>query len=387
MGRINTKNKDGSEIRFLEIAKLWLRDGHRLRILAPDREISLLLKHSVIASNAIFDRVSDIRDSESNSIYNLFVVYGYRVFKSLWKKYPKNIDIVYIPSDFLFDLIPGLVCKLYNPEAKVIVCLFLVAPNPFKGYQNFYVEGKLQIPTLRASLYYLMQQISIFLAKKFKFKILVLNKIDEIVIKKHVDDVHVVPMGVDLNSYSYKEDTTSEFDAIFVGRIHPQKGLNDLIKIWKIVSEKLPNAKLALIGGGSQEDIKDLTNNIKISGLTKEIIFLGFKEGAEKIDFLRKSKIFMMPSRYESFAMTIIEAMAVGLPVCAYSLPVFQELYGQELEYANIGDYKKFSENIIHLVGNELYRKEKSLSALNFSLNYGWENISARELEIISNEK
>ncbi|MBT8579359.1 glycosyltransferase family 4 protein [Polynucleobacter paneuropaeus] len=383
MGRINTKNRDGSEIRLHELSKIWANEGYLIEIYAPERQVEIFKKSVEFQKKVNFTKIKDIVNSESSNIFNILAIYGYRILISLFNKYPKNIDIIYVPSDFLVDLIPAICCKIYNPKAKIIACIFLVAPNPFVGYENMYKKGKYKIPNFRGLIYYLTQRFGFKLLEFFNSKVLVLNQIDFETTRKYFKNVNLVSMGVNYSEYSIEEKNKSKnFDAIYVGRIHPQKGLNDLLEIWNIVVKAMPMASLAIVGGGDLRDIKKLRKKISELSLENNISFLGFKEGDEKIELLHKSKIFIIPSTYESFAMTIIEAMASSLPVCAYDLPVFRLIYGEKLMFAKIGDYKKFSENILMLLSDHSLLEDMSNKCKEFSKNFDWNKISKNELVI-----
>ena len=52
-------------------------------------------------------------------------------------------------------------------------------------------------------------------------------------------------------------------DAVFVGRLHPTKGIFDLVEIWKKVVNEKPNAKAIIIGGGGINENKKLKSSIK----------------------------------------------------------------------------------------------------------------------------
>lgn len=114
---------------------------------------------------------------------------------------------------------------------------------------------------------------------------------------------------------------------LFVGRIDPVKGIDILLKAMRIVKDQADNADaicLLVIGGdGNQsaypEDreihkLKQLTMNL---GLGDRVMFLGSQK-QELLPFLYSAaEMSVLPSRYESFGMAALEAMACGVPVIA----------------------------------------------------------------------
>ena len=98
---------------------------------------------------------------------------------------------------------------------------------------------------------------------------------------------------------------------ITMGRFSRQKGQWHLIKAFKGVTEKIPNAQLVILGEGELGPaLKQLA---KDSGLQSSIHFLGWQENPFK--FLAKSKMFALSSLWEGLPYVLLEAMACGLPV------------------------------------------------------------------------
>ncbi len=115
--------------------------------------------------------------------------------------------------------------------------------------------------------------------------------------------------------------------AVFFARLIPEKGIFDLPAIWKKVREKMPNAKLIIIGKFDNERIKNkFLSMIKDSGIE----YKGFRP-REDIDLLRtvaKAKVFVYPTYVDSFALVILESLALKTPVVVYDIPAIREIYG-----------------------------------------------------------
>lgn len=387
MGRVNTQNRDGSGVRFAEIAKEWTKRGEELHILLPQREVTVLKNQGLEAN---FHILSEPIKSEKDNLFNILSIYLVRIFQSLFVRYPDSVDVIYVPSDFLVDLFPAIICKIKNRHARMFVCLFLVAPHPFKGYENVY-SNRMKMPSLRELIYYFAQRISIIITRIFHGKILVLNSID----KKRIvnrgmreEDVFIVSMGVRVGEYEriIPEPNLSVYDAIFVGRLHPQKGLFDLIKIWKMVCEKNPGSRLAIVGGGSKWWFDKLNKEIEDAGLKGNIDILGFKDGEEKIKLLKSAKCFVMPSHYESWGMVIIEAMACGLPVVAYDLLIFKEIFKKGMVRIDIEDIISFSKEVLSFILDSEKRRRYMSDALSVARKYDWQIVAEREMEILKRD-
>ena len=103
---------------------------------------------------------------------------------------------------------------------------------------------------------------------------------------------------------------------ISVGRLSPEKGYLDLLKVYKKIVELYPDWKLDIVGDGKEMGI--LKKYISKHNLQDSVTLHGF-QGKKYIDSLmNKSSIYLMTSFTESFGIVLIEAMSHGLPCIAF---------------------------------------------------------------------
>ncbi|WP_428564212.1 MAG: glycosyltransferase family 4 protein [Solidesulfovibrio sp. DCME] len=386
MGRVNTKNRDGSEVRFAEIARRWLAQGVELLLLLPRREIGVLESQGVRANWRVH---WEPFASESDRLWNVLAIYLWRILTCPFARYPKGVDAIYAPSDFLFDLLPALLCRWRNPHAKLVVCVFLIAPNPFKGYEKVLGKG-FKLPTIRGLLYFAAQWLSVALARAAGATLLVLNSLDKDALTAmgaRAGKVHVVTMGVDMAFFDGVAPSadTPVYDGLFLGRLHPQKGLFDLVRIWRLVCDARPGSKLGIIGGGSDWWFAKLQQEIAAAGLTDVVDLLGFRQGADKVRLLKAAGCFLMPSHYESFGQVAVEAMASGLPVVAYDLPIYREIFPTGMVKTPFEDIRAFTDVVLGLLGEPARRDVAVAAARQRAAVFDWAAIAAREMEIVNN--
>lgn len=105
--------------------------------------------------------------------------------------------------------------------------------------------------------------------------------------------------------------------AICVGRLTHQKDIPMLIRAWKLVVEEEPEWTLDIWGSGNEyESLKDL---VEETGL-KEYVFL--KGTSQRIEAeYNQASLFVLSSRYEGFALVLLEAMNAGLPCISFDIP------------------------------------------------------------------
>ncbi len=125
---------------------------------------------------------------------------------------------------------------------------------------------------------------------------------------------------------------------ITIGRLTKHKGQEHIIKAMSIVTKKIKNAKLLILGRGNNK--KYLENLIKKYNLEKNIELIGYTKEIDK--YFNKSKIFILASDYEGFSNALLEAMSSSLPVIATASP------GGNSEIITDEEYKKGIKKIVH---------------------------------------
>lgn len=104
---------------------------------------------------------------------------------------------------------------------------------------------------------------------------------------------------------------------VYTGRLHPMKGLDDLVRAWPQVLKELPAARLWLVGDGPYRvELNDLIGRLGLWGF---VYLAGAYDDVE--EFLRAADLFALPSLEEGMSVAVLEAMAMGLPVIASAIP------------------------------------------------------------------
>ncbi len=235
---------------------------------------------------------------------------------------PKR-SVILSASHFWPDSVPGVLLKARNREARWIATFYLFPPNPVSCNSPY--KG---VRRINGVLYYLSQFGAFYLMRRFADMVWVTNEIDRqrlfTMAKIPLSKIVAVRGGVDVPDSSGLYMHPKEFEAVFIGRFHPQKGVLELLDIWKSLTKLRPDKKLAIIGAGELEG--EILKKISNLQLGKNVSMLGFLDGAEKASVFQRSKVVFYVSTVELVAMAPLEAMAFGLPCIAYPLPG-RELY------------------------------------------------------------
>lgn len=150
------------------------------------------------------------------------------------------------------------------------------------------------------------------------------------------------------------------------------KRVDDVIRIFQKVYEKIPS-KLLLIGDGPERrSLEELCREI---GLCDEIRFLGKQDAVEEL--LALADLFIMPSESESFGLAALEAMACEVPVISSNVGGLPEvnIQGQTGYLSDLGNVEEMAANAIKLLSDEELLKEFRMNALAQAKKFDIENI------------
>ncbi|MBD3216718.1 MAG: glycosyltransferase [candidate division Zixibacteria bacterium] len=164
--------------------------------------------------------------------------------------------------------------------------------------------------------------------------------------------INVIPFGIDMKLFQPSKSEKTE-DQITIGT---SKLLEDiyqidlLMKIFDRIAEDCPNIYLRIAGKGPE-----MANLLKVKDELANgdrIKFLGQVENDKIPDFLNQLDIFAMPSKFESFGVSALEASACGLPVVAFKVGGLPEILddGVSALFAAEGDNLAFEINLRTLV-------------------------------------
>lgn len=317
------------------------------------------------------------------------VSYVFRVLGAVKWSLKTEIDtyqVVYSSSEFWMDIFPAVIFKIRNKKIRWIVSWYQTAPNPMIGFSTV---SSVRRYRFKAVLYWLVQQVSKWFIIRHADYILVNNEEEKDTFPsfKKSDQIAVVFGAVDkkkIDSYHIPPAKHKLYDAVFQGRFHPQKGVEELIDIWKLVCLKNPIAKLVMIGDGPL--MNKVKQKIEQNKLNKNIILKGYLfDGKEKYRIFSQSKIVVHPALYDSGGMASGEAMVFGLPVVGFDLPSYKTYYPKGMIKVPVGNLNNFAQTCLVLCNNSQIRKKIGMSGKNFIIHYRqWDQISQEIFEKIS---
>jgi glycosyltransferase involved in cell wall biosynthesis len=135
---------------------------------------------------------------------------------------------------------------------------------------------------------------------------------------------YVIPHGVDLRAFDdtteiglapLPPDSADRLVITFLGRLTEKKGLDVLCDAFARISEAEPRAHLVIAGPDDEGLGLEISRWIHDRGLTRRVSLPGLVTDSAKAELLRRSTVFVLPSRDESFGVTVAEALAARTPV------------------------------------------------------------------------
>lgn len=192
--------------------------------------------------------------------------------------------------------------------------------------------------------------------------------------------ITVIPYGIDLNKFKVSSSAKATADKknskliklLFVGRLVKEKGIYDVLRAFVQLIKEKTNCQLTIIGNGEEkESIKNLINQIGFNQFIKikKVSYAKMSEEYQKADiFVLASK----PTKYweEYFGMSLIEAMACGLPVVSTTSGAIPEVVGKAGLLVTPGKANELFFAFRKLIENIALRKKLSLKARQRAENY-----------------
>lgn len=370
--------------------RIWIELSKRFGIKYPTK-VYVWEEGLEIAKREKLTQVKYVLWSAENTTYfGFFINYFARIFIGFFNSFILKLDnspntIVYSASEFWQDSLPAVILKLRYPRIKWIAAWYQTAPNPFRGFRE---DGRLRLlPDIRALAYWIVQQPIKPLIQKFANYVFITSEPDKLQFPKlnNLDRILVIKGGVDLDKVNLFQKKFSNlpkiYDAVFQGRFHPQKGVIELINIWKRVVDKKPDAQLAIIGDGPlMQSVKLI---IKNNNLDKNITLFGYVfDGPKKYRIFSQSKIVAHPAIYDSGGMAAAEAMAFGLPGIAFDLEALKTYYPKGMIKVPIANLEVFSEKVEQLLKNKKFYQRIQKEATELVYDYwNWDSVVKRILQ------
>jgi|GEM_PF-2660325 len=278
----------------------------------------------------------------------------------------RTCDVLLAQSHFLPDVVPAVVFGGSNAAVEI----WHVQEPPWHR------PGSL----LNNVLAFANERIGLFLVWLFLRTVIAGSRL---VVQKTAllarKAVFVTTNGADHIVLPLSEHRGARAGALYVGRLHPTKGISDLISAWKIVVQKCGPQTLVIAGDGESAYVADLKRQIASLGLTECIQMAGPVCEQEKRALLVSVRAFAFPSYEEGWGIALAEAMAAGTPCVTYGLEIYEEVFPKGRLHAPLGDANAFAIQLVNLLSDDALNRKISREAMELGRSFRWRN--AAEIE------
>ena len=329
----------GGDIHFLKLAEAAAQQGYELNFFGGHALQEVLRQHQVPGTVTLTDTVSMPKT-------NTGVLGGQvKLFRDFYGRYRRTLaaldtiradDLVYAVSDYWFDVLPAVRCA----ARRKLMVLHMEAPK----FGQILARSRPDVDALRlASLHYSSSQeysLRRFCrcSPKHIFHLhpAMRPRLQKLGVRD--EEMTLVSYGLEVPLNDSVPTPPREYDVVWIGRVHRQKGIADLLATIEFLSRRMENFRAVFIG-----NVKDgLAPELEKRGLSQYVTFPGFVTETEKIRLFKASRVFLMPSLHEGSPRVIGESIIANTPVVAYDIPNYRPLFGDFVRYAPPFDLPAF---------------------------------------------
>jgi glycosyltransferase involved in cell wall biosynthesis len=321
----------GGDIHFLKLAEGAARAGRTLHFFGGHALRDVLQEHRIPGDITLTDAAPMARVDGGTLAGQV------ALFRDMYARYRRTLaqlrrirehDTVYAVSDYWFDVVPAV----RAPARRKLMVLHMDAPRLGQVVRRSRPDVD---PARMASFHYWASQeysLRRFAHCSDKHLLLLHPHMRPRLRRLGVEDRDMtqVSYGLDTAVADTVSDPARELDVVWIGRVHRQKGIEDLLNTMRHLAGRFPGFRAVIIGN-VEEALRDQVDR---AGLTAAVRFSGFVSESEKLRLFKSSRLFLMPSKHEGSPRVIGESILCRTPVVAYDIPNYRPIFGDLVNYA-----------------------------------------------------
>ncbi len=346
----------------------WQAKGVKARLVCPKKEKRFFKK---VVNDVELLPIPNA-GSATNKLSFIFVRFKRTILTAFLSRKISNTDVLYSISSVLDLVLLPFFIKLFKP--KIMWTTLYENHVELSGQGNFIIR----------LLAYIFHLIARQLIRRVDTIFVISPKLKRDLVNLGYNPEKLVITGNAINTKAIElalKHKKYEYDGLFMGRLDPQKGVFDLLKITQKIKNEFPKFKLIIAGRGLANVEDKLKLKIKNMNLTNNVKLVGYISGNAKYKLLVNSKVFIFPSYKESFGVSLLEAVTSGTTAIAYDLPVYSDIYqNNEIKTVPKGKAIQLAQKVIETLKEKDYENKRGLQLLK-SKKYSYERISNIELE------
>ena len=343
--------------------------------------------------------------------YVLF--FDFHVRKKDIKKFNQpNVKIKFYPFSDYKKYLPGVYNEILGTATLTREHLDIIhSTSPMSRIPLSY-RGKVLVTVHDLAVYKVPEVFSKIKKAKIKTKLnLMVEKADKIIAvsqstKKDIQEIYECPEdkieviygGFDKRLFGLSNISRKQFFKkyqlkknekylLFLGTIEPVKNITRLLKAFKIFREQMAkkdkqtNYKLVLAGknGWLANEYEQIARDF---GIEDEVIFTGYVVGDELVPLFKYADFFVMPSLYEGFGMTVLEAFATETPAIISKVASLPEVAKKSAYFIDPLDVNSIAEAMLKLATDEKLKDEYRLKGKEQLKKFNWEQCARETLAV-----
>ncbi len=169
---------------------------------------------------------------------------------------------------------------------------------------------------------------------------------------------------------------------LWVGTLEPRKNLQPLLRAWRLLLRRLPEAPALVLVGRFGWKTETLRHEVEAAQREGWLRHLGYLSDGELAALYRAAAVFVFPSLYEGFGLPVLEALGAGAPVVASDLPVLRELAGDAAVYAPPRDEEIWAREVERLLTEPALARRLGERGVERARRFTWAESARRHVEV-----
>ena len=187
--------------------------------------------------------------------------------------------------------------------------------------------------------------------------------------------INVIANGVERPCDFVRAPNVSIHTALFMSRIHPKKGVLELIRAWHKIDHR--NWMLRIVGPDDGGHLSEVRSLIEKLNLGESVRLVGAKYGKQRISEFCKADLFVLPTFSENFGVVIAEALSYGLPVLTTKGAPWSMLIDYRCGWwIDTGENALVDTLPLALSLSPLERTEMGVRACKLASQFNWDSVS-----------
>ena len=186
--------------------------------------------------------------------------------------------------------------------------------------------------------------------------------------------LQVVALGYDVRRFAPAAPAAKAAPpyALYIGNVMPHKNLVRVVEAFATLRSRV-DARLVIRGSGRRRNVEMLRARIDALGLGGHVDWAPYAEAAALPDLYRRARVLLLPSLYEGFGLTALEAMACGTPVITSNVSSLPEVVGEAAVLVDPRDTAGLAEAMARVFTDDALAGDLTIRGLSRAKLFSWE--------------